>query len=119
MFCLKYKKCSLFPKLLRNCDKGVNMCVGIYNYIHILVVERLFMEKTFLMVKPDGVQRDLIGEIVARFEEKGFQLVGGKLMSFLRKLLNNITESIKKDLSLVNLVDFITSGPGIRNGMGR
>ena len=39
------------------------------------------MEKTFLMVKPDGVQRNLIGEIVARFEKKGFQLVGAKLMS--------------------------------------
>ena len=34
-----------------------------------------FMERTFLMVKPDGVQRNLIGEIVARFEKKGFQLL--------------------------------------------
>jgi len=38
------------------------------------------MEKTFLMVKPDGVQRNLIGKIVERFESKGFQLVGAKLM---------------------------------------
>ena len=35
------------------------MCVGIYNYIHNSEVERFFMEKTFLMVKPDGVQRTL------------------------------------------------------------
>ncbi|HLR23134.1 MAG TPA: nucleoside-diphosphate kinase, partial [Pseudogracilibacillus sp.] len=34
------------------------------------------MEKTFIMVKPDGVQRGLIGEIVARFENKGFKLAG-------------------------------------------
>ena len=37
------------------------------------------MEKTFLMVKPDGVQRGLVGEIVKRFEQKGFQLIGSKL----------------------------------------
>ena len=55
---------------MHNCDKGDNMCVGIYNYIHNSEVERFFMEKTFLMVKPDGVQRAFIGEIVARFEKK-------------------------------------------------
>ena len=60
------------------------------------------MEKTFLMVKPDGVQRNLIGEIVSRFEKKGFQLVGAKLMKYSKELPNNIMESIKKDLSLVN-----------------
>ena len=38
------------------------------------------MEQTFLMVKPDGVQRGLIGEIVKRFEQKGLQLIGGKLI---------------------------------------
>ena len=36
--------------------------------------------RTFLMVKPDGVQRNIIGDIVSRFENKGFQLVGAKLM---------------------------------------
>src|SRR5699024_11855283 len=39
------------------------------------------MEKTFLMVKPDGVQRHLTGEIVQRLENKGFKLVGAKLMN--------------------------------------
>lgn len=59
---LKNKIISI-SKLLHNCDKGVNMCVGIYNYIHNSEVER-FLWKTFLMVKPDGVQRAFIGEIV-------------------------------------------------------
>ncbi|GIQ61753.1 hypothetical protein PACILC2_03210 [Paenibacillus cisolokensis] len=36
------------------------------------------MEKTFLMIKPDGVQRGLIGEIVSRFEKKGLKLVAAK-----------------------------------------
>lgn len=38
------------------------------------------MEKTFIMVKPDGVQRQLIGDILSRFERKGLQLAGAKLM---------------------------------------
>ena len=44
------------------------------------------MERTFLMVKPDGVQRNLIGEIVGRFESKGFKLVGAKLMQITPEL---------------------------------
>lgn len=38
-------------------------------------------ERTFIAIKPDGVQRGLIGEIIKRFEAKGFKLVGMKLMS--------------------------------------
>lgn len=38
------------------------------------------MERTFLMVKPDGVQRGLVGRIISRFEDKGFQLIAGKLV---------------------------------------
>ena len=38
------------------------------------------MEKTFIMVKPDGVQRNLIGEIISRFEKKGYKLIAAKLM---------------------------------------
>lgn len=43
------------------------------------------MERTFIMVKPDGVQRGLIGEIVSRFERKGWKLVSGKLMMITRE----------------------------------
>ena len=54
------------------------------------------------MVKPDGVQRAFIGEIVARFEKKGFQLVGAKLMQVTQKSLDNTMLSTQKNLSLVN-----------------
>ena len=37
-------------------------------------------ERTFIMIKPDGVQRGLVGEIIKRFEQKGFQLVAMKFM---------------------------------------
>ncbi|GEN31811.1 nucleoside-diphosphate kinase [Cerasibacillus quisquiliarum] len=69
------------------------------------------MEKTFLMVKPDGVQRNLIGEIVARFEQKGFQLVGAKLMQVSDELAENHYGEHKERPFFGELVDFITSGP--------
>jgi nucleoside-diphosphate kinase len=70
-----------------------------------------FMEKTFLMVKPDGVQRNLIGEIVSRFERKGFQLVGAKLMSIPNELAEEHYGEHKERPFFGELVDFITSGP--------
>jgi len=39
-------------------------------------------ERTFLFVKPDGVRRQLVGEIIARFERKGLRLVGLKMLTF-------------------------------------
>lgn len=69
------------------------------------------MEKTFLMVKPDGVQRNLIGEIVGRFEKKGFQLVGAKLMLITNELAKQHYGEHKERPFFGELVDFITSGP--------
>ncbi|MEW9698989.1 nucleoside-diphosphate kinase [Paenibacillus sp. SI8] len=69
------------------------------------------MEKTFLMVKPDGVQRGLIGEIVKRFEQKGFQLIGSKLMVITREQAEFHYEEHKGKDFFERLVTFITSGP--------
>ncbi|CDO02036.1 nucleoside diphosphate kinase [Oceanobacillus picturae] len=69
------------------------------------------MEKTFLMVKPDGVQRNLIGEIVNRFERKGFKLVGAKLMVISENLAKNHYAEHKERPFFGELVEFITSGP--------
>lgn len=69
------------------------------------------MEKTFLMVKPDGVQRSLIGEIVQRFEKKGYQLVGAKLMQISQELAEQHYAEHKERPFFGELVSFITSGP--------
>ncbi|CEE01872.1 Nucleoside diphosphate kinase [Caldibacillus thermoamylovorans] len=69
------------------------------------------MEKTFLMVKPDGVQRGLIGEIVSRFERKGFQLVGAKLMQIPTSVAEQHYGEHKGKPFYDELVSFITSGP--------
>ncbi|WP_188734195.1 nucleoside-diphosphate kinase [Oceanobacillus neutriphilus] len=69
------------------------------------------MESTFLMVKPDGVQRNLIGDIVARFEQKGFKLVGAKLMTISADLAETHYSEHKERPFFGELVEFITSGP--------
>ncbi|HEY9761024.1 MAG TPA: nucleoside-diphosphate kinase [Trichocoleus sp.] len=69
------------------------------------------MERTFLMIKPDGVQRNLIGEIIRRFETKGFTLVGLKLMAVSRELAEEHYGVHRERPFFAGLVDFITSGP--------
>jgi len=63
------------------------------------------------MVKPDGVQRGLVGEIVQRFEQKGFVLVGAKLMVVSEDLAKEHYGEHKERPFFGELVDFITSGP--------
>lgn len=69
------------------------------------------MEKTFVMVKPDGVKRGLIGAIVARFENKGFTLVKGELMQLSREKAEVHYGHLRAKPFFGELVDFITSGP--------
>eukprot|EP01155_Anaeramoeba_flamelloides_P045234 Anaeramoba_flamelloidesc38838_g2_i1.p1 GENE.c38838_g2_i1~~c38838_g2_i1.p1 ORF type:complete len:201 (+),score=46.22 c38838_g2_i1:25-603(+) len=68
-------------------------------------------ERTFIAIKPDGVQRKLIGEIVGRFEKKGFKLVGCKLLQPSRKLAEKHYAEHKGKPFYEGLLDFITSGP--------
>ncbi|TFJ93814.1 nucleoside-diphosphate kinase [Lentibacillus salicampi] len=69
------------------------------------------MEQTFLMVKPDGVQRNLTGDIVNRFERKGFKLAGAKLMQISNELAKTHYGEHKDKPFFGELVEFITSGP--------
>ena len=69
------------------------------------------MERTFLAVKPDGVQRAIVGEIIRRFETKGFTLVGLKLMQVSRELAEQHYDVHREKPFFAGLVDFITSGP--------
>ena len=50
-------------------------------------------ERTFIMIKPDGVQRGLVGEIIKRFEQKGFKLVAMKFMQASQSLMKSSRES--------------------------
>ncbi|NER80053.1 MAG: nucleoside-diphosphate kinase [Leptolyngbya sp. SIO1D8] len=69
------------------------------------------MERTFIMIKPDGVQRGLVGEVINRFERKGFTLVGMKLMAVSRELAEQHYDVHRDKPFFAGLVDFITSSP--------
>lgn len=69
------------------------------------------MERTFIMVKPNGVARGLVGEIVRRFEARGFALRGMKLMRVSRTLAERHYAEHAGKPFFEPLVAFITSGP--------
>jgi len=69
------------------------------------------LERTFVMVKPDGVQRGLAGEIIKRFEQKGFKIVAMKLMRIDRALAERHYGEHREKPFFKDLVSFITSGP--------
>ncbi|XP_042777031.1 nucleoside diphosphate kinase 3 isoform X1 [Panthera tigris] len=68
-------------------------------------------ERTFLAVKPDGVQRRLVGEIVRRFERKGFKLVALKLVQASEELLREHYAELRERPFYGRLVDYMGSGP--------
>lgn len=68
-------------------------------------------ERTYAMVKPDGVKRGLVGEVVSRLENKGFKIVGMKLMQIPRELAETHYGEHKGKPFFEDLVSFITSGP--------
>lgn len=69
------------------------------------------MERTYLMVKPDGVQRSLAGEIISRFEKKGFKIIGLKMLQISRATAEKHYGEHAGKPFFAGLVDFITSGP--------
>lgn len=68
-------------------------------------------ERTFAMVKPDGVQRGLVGEIVRRYEARGLKLVGLKLLQVPRSKAEEHYAEHQGKPFYAGLVDYITSGP--------
>ena len=68
-------------------------------------------ERTLVLVKPDGVQRLLVGRILARYEERGLKLVGLKLMRVGRDLAERHYAVHREKPFFAGLVEFITSGP--------
>jgi nucleoside-diphosphate kinase len=69
------------------------------------------VERSFIAIKPDGVQRQLVGEIIRRFEAKGFKLVGLKMLQVSRELAEKHYDVHRERPFFGGLVDFITSSP--------
>jgi len=69
------------------------------------------LERTFVMIKPDGVDRRLVGEILSRFERRGLRLVGLKMVKPDRELAAQHYAVHRGKPFYEDLVAFITSGP--------
>ncbi len=69
------------------------------------------MERTFVMVKPDGVQRGLIGEVISRIERKGLKIVAMKMMRVSQEMAKEHYAEHREKPFFSSLVDYITSGP--------
>lgn len=67
--------------------------------------------RTYIMVKPDGVKRGLVGEIISRFERRGMRLVDAKLMNVSEELATQHYIEHKAKPFFGELVEYITSGP--------
>merc|ERR1712214_91827 len=68
-------------------------------------------ERTFIMIKPDGVHRGLIGDIIKRFEQKGFKLVAMKMMHASEDLLKQHYADLSSKPFFPGLVKYMSSGP--------
>ncbi|MED6171021.1 Nucleoside diphosphate kinase III, chloroplastic/mitochondrial [Stylosanthes scabra] len=71
------------------------------------------LERTFIAIKPDGVQRGLISEIISRFERKGFKLVGIKVIIPSKEFAQKHYHDLKDRPFFNGLCDFLSSGPVI------
>jgi len=69
------------------------------------------LEQTFLMIKPDGVQRRLVGEIIRRLENKGYTLAQMKMLTPAREMAEAHYAVHKDKPFFAGVVDFISSGP--------
>lgn len=69
------------------------------------------LERTLILVKPDGVRRGLVGEVISRVESKGYQITDLKLMSATRALLEEHYAEHKGKPFFEPLVEFMLSGP--------
>ena len=68
-------------------------------------------ERTFIAIKPDGVQRGLVGEIIKRFEQKGFKLVAMKLLTPTKEQAKEHYIDLASKPFYEGLTDYFSSGP--------
>ena len=71
------------------------------------------MERTLILLKPDAVQRGLVGQILGRFEQKGLKVVAMKLMKITQELAARHYEAHKERKFYPGLVKFMTSSPAV------
>ncbi|MCK4376637.1 MAG: nucleoside-diphosphate kinase [Actinomycetia bacterium] len=68
-------------------------------------------QKTLVIIKPDGIQKNIIGEIISRIEKKGLKILNMKMMKLSRELAEKLYEEHRNKPFFKSLVNFITYAP--------
>jgi len=71
----------------------------------------MVVQRAFVMIKPDGVRRGLVGEIIRRFESKGLKIVALKMIKLSREKAEELYAVHKGKHFFKDLIEFVTSGP--------
>ncbi|MBI4743470.1 MAG: nucleoside-diphosphate kinase [Actinobacteria bacterium] len=71
----------------------------------------MILQKTFVMIKPDGVKKNIIGEVIKRFEAKGLKVIGLKLLQLSKEKAEELYSIHRERPFFESLVNFVTSGP--------
>ena len=103
-----YPHTSIHPLVSQLCGQIVE---NTYTYREREIYNNMPREQTYIMIKPDGVQRGLVGEIVRRFEEKGFKLVAMKLTSPSKSLLQQHYADLSSKPFFNGLIKYMSMGP--------
>lgn len=69
------------------------------------------MQKTLILLKPDAVQKSLIGQILTRFEQKGYKVIGLKMMQMSEDLVNEHYDFLMDKPFFPNIKSYMTSSP--------
>jgi len=69
------------------------------------------MERTLVIVKPDGVKKNLIGEVIKRFEQEGLRVIGLKMLKLSKEQAQGFYQVHKDKPFFDSLTDFMSSGP--------
>lgn len=85
--------------------------VWLTNEINSFKVFLMGVERTLVLIKPDGVKRGLIGEVISRFEKKGLKIKALKMMQFSREQAEEFYKVHKGKHFFESLIEFMTSGP--------
>uniref|UniRef100_A0A8C9RHZ8 nucleoside-diphosphate kinase n=1 Tax=Scleropages formosus TaxID=113540 RepID=A0A8C9RHZ8_SCLFO len=103
---------TLYPRFYRGLREAVMICLVLTIFAHIFHAAWVGLnEQTFVAVKPDGVHRRLVGEIIRRFERKGFRLAGMKLLQPSDTLLKEHYWELRDKPFFGRLIRYMSSGP--------
>lgn len=103
--------CATFVRASDQCDAFDRVCPPSKIYSEYTAAMSSNKERTFIMIKPDAVQRGIVGEIIKRFEQRGYKLIAMKFMHASRPHLEEHYRDLKDKKFFPDLIAYMTSGP--------